>query len=100
MSYGLIAGSNPTLCKVLAHKAHVLTSPSAGVDAELSAQNPSNSSCARSGFSSRRATQARSAQMAPPDVPLSPTTRCPAGAPSRNIRARTPAVKAVWLPPP
>ena len=43
--------------------------------------------------------QASAAQMAPPDVPLSATTSTSAGRlPSRPWR--TPAVNAVWLPPP
>src|SRR5688572_29470423 len=77
-----------------------LTSCSSGVVAELSAQKSSSSRPALAGSSSSNADQASRAHTAPPEVPLSPTTSTPASSSAPNSRLRTPAVKAVWLPPP
>ncbi len=86
--------------QVLAHTSHALTAISTGVDAELAAQNPSRSFLALWGSPSCRAFQASSAQTAPPEVPLRPTTRWSSRSSAVSSRERTPAVKAVWLPPP
>ena len=59
----------------LAHSAQVFIICSAAVDAELSAQNCRAAAPALVGSSPISADQASSAQIAPPEVPLSPTTR-------------------------
>jgi hypothetical protein len=70
------------------------------VVAELSAQNASSSPPARAGSSSSRADQASRAHTAPPEVPLRPTISTPVSSSAPSSRLSTPAVKAVWLPPP
>src|SRR5262249_46787331 len=65
-----------------------------------SAQNASSSALALCRSPSRSAVQASRAHTAPPDVPLSPTSSYSSiSGPSRSLLS-TPAVNAVWLPPP
>ena len=54
----------------------------------------------RSRRPSRSAANVSSALIAPPEVPLTATISWPSKAPRSTSRDTTPAVKAVWLPPP
>ena len=60
---------------MLAHSTHAFAAASAGVEAALSPQNPSSSALAARGSPLLSADQASTAQTAPPEVPLRPTTR-------------------------
>ena len=79
---------------------HQFSIRSGSVDAELSDQNPRSRDSAFSGSPSTRADQASNAHIAPPEVPLTATILWPAITSGCSSRPRTPAVKAVWLPPP
>ena len=71
-----------------------------GAVAELSRQKASRSSAAPAALSPSRLCHASSAYTAPPEVPLKATTSCPCSSPGPRSPFKTPAVKAVWLPPP
>src|SRR5215208_6723417 len=73
---------------------------SCGAVAELSRQKASSASAAPAASSLNRWCHASSAHTAPPEVPLRPTTSCPLSSSARRSLLSTPAVKAVWLPPP
>ena len=100
VSYGLTAGSSPRPCSVAAHSVTAFAAWSSGPAAALSAQNPASRSRAAAGSPSRSAHQVSRAHTAPPDVPLSPTIRMSCSSSASRSPRRTPAVKAVWLPPP
>ncbi len=70
-----------------------------GVSVAMSSQKPWRFETASSGRPAARPAQATSAQMPPPDVPLRATSSWDDGR-SSMIRCSTPAVNAVWLPPP
>src|SRR5947209_19486585 len=74
-----------------------LSATSHGSVAETPAQKESRSDTDVSGPAVVRPYQARNAHTPPPDVPLRATT---SNRSSRSRRFSTPAVKAVWLPPP
>jgi hypothetical protein len=100
VSYGLTAGSTTRFSSLAAHSTQAFTSCSSGVLAELSAQNASSRTPAAGGSSSSSADQASRAHTAPPEVPLRPTISIPTSSWAPTSRLSTPAVKAVWLPPP
>jgi hypothetical protein len=100
MSYGLTAGATTNWLAALAHSPQAFSSRSCGAVAALSVQKPSSSRPARAGSPSTSAAQASVAHTAPPDVPLRPTTSYSSSRSGCSSRWRTPAVNAVWLPPP
>jgi hypothetical protein len=95
-----MAGRTTRCSRLAAHSTQALTSCSSGVVAELSDQNASSVLPVAAGSSSSRADQASRAQTAPPEVPLRPTTSTSASSSAASRRLSTPAVNAVWLPPP
>lgn len=98
--YGLMVGIAMNSANRLPHSIIELNCFSRGWLAELASQNSSSRSAASCGLPSSRADQANVAQIAPPEVPLSPTISWSARTSGCRKRERTPAVKAVWLPPP
>ena len=98
--YGLSDGSMPCPCAIPAASIAEFRSRSKGAVAALSAQKSVSRVAAPSRSSSSSDAQASSAQIAPPEVPLIPTTRAEASEGSVRRPPSTPAVKAVWLPPP
>jgi hypothetical protein len=72
--YGLIPGNRSRFCSTPAETSQALPSRSNRPLAALSIQNRSSSAPAPARSPSRSACQASSAQIAPPDVPDSPTT--------------------------
>src|SRR3712207_1442287 len=71
-----------------------------GAVAELSRQKASSASATPAPLPLCRWCHASSAHTAPPDVPLRPTTSYPLSSSARRSLLSTPAVNAVWLPPP
>ncbi|MDN5919142.1 MAG: hypothetical protein L0I76_29285, partial [Pseudonocardia sp.] len=100
IAYGFMPGTSPSPCSIPAQTMPALAARSSGELAALSSQNSSCRAAARSRSPVRRPAQASSAQIAPPEVPDRPTTSVPASSSAVSRRASTPAVKAVWLPPP
>src|SRR5215211_1849794 len=86
--------------RLLAHRTQELMICSWGAVAELSRQKASSACAAPAPSPLKRWCHASSAQTAPPEVPLRPTTSCPLSSCARRSLLSTPAVNAVWLPPP
>src|SRR5215212_1905428 len=86
--------------RLLAQRTQELTICSWGAVAELSRQKASSASAAPDPSPLKRLCHASNAQTAPPEVPLRPTTSCLLSSSARRSLLSTPAVKAVWLPPP
>ena len=75
------------------------TMRSTGSVAAVASQNRPSLSIACGTLRRTRPSQAREAQMAPPDVPVNATMSTSPGS-FRNRPCSAPAVNAVWLPPP
>src|SRR5215217_5451786 len=82
--------------RLLAHRTQELMICSWGAVAELSRQKAASAAAAPL----KRLCHASRAQTAPPEVPLRPTTSYCFNSSARRSLLSTPAVKAVWLPPP
>src|SRR5215210_1112565 len=99
--YGLISGRTTVPCSRFTQRNHSFNSQSWSSLAELSFQKESSSRAALAAAPPPlcwiSAYQARTAQMAPPEVPLTATTSYLS---SSSSFFSAPAVKAVWLPPP
>src|SRR5919112_2018578 len=95
-----MAGIATKFCRLPAQTVQLLSILSGGVVAELSRQNASRASTAPLASPLRRLCQASRAHTAPPEVPLRPTSSYPVRSRARRSLPSTPAVKAVWLPPP
>src|SRR5215211_291012 len=86
--------------RLLAQRIQELSTCSWGAVAELSRQKASRASAAPARSPLKRLCHASKAQTAPPEVPLRPTTSYRSNSSTRRSLLSTPAVKAVWLPPP
>src|SRR5215203_2701127 len=86
--------------RLLAHRTQELMICSWGAVAELSRQKAASASAAPAASPLKRLCHASRAQTAPPEVPLRPTTSYCFNSSARRSLLSTPAVKAVWLPPP
>src|SRR5215218_11063757 len=86
--------------RLLAQRIQELMICSWGAVAELSRQKASRASAAPARSPLKRLCHASKAQTAPPEVPLRPTTSYRSNSSTRRSLLSTPAVKAVWLPPP
>ena len=84
-----------TFCSAPDQSVQLLSACSCGAVAALSAQNPSSSSPAGTRPGPASPYQASNAQIAPPEVPLRPTSSYRASASCPSSRLSTPAVNAV-----
>src|SRR5215218_3272554 len=95
-----MAGIVTKFWRLLIQRIQELTSCSWGAVAELSLQKASSASAAPDPSPLNRLCHASRAQTAPPEVPLRPTTSYRLNSSDRSNFLSTPAVNAVWLPPP